>query len=248
MLNSKFDIFFKINKEVYHGVTIRAIHSKAELFYHYPWGSRTKSKYGHIGKKELLDGYLNDHISFHNNGNIHSKSRDGNKKKIYINKINPGLNVFNLNRGGFLPILVESFNLTDILSIEKRFKKVDFDEEAKSGIGFIDVKNLKYFSLLLISKCERVNPLELLKDHGFENLTIISPPIIMVDIFKNEEKKLSLENSSGFSTELLIIAVEEIWEEFSQRYINEKEGLGIPFSNTVCMPPMPLIEKMKNHN
>jgi len=247
MLNSKIDIFFRLNEELYHGLTIRATHGKAELFYHYPWGSKTNGKYGAIGEETLLDGYLPDHISFHTDGNIHSKARDGKKKKIYHNTLNPGLNVFDLERGHFLPILIESFNLEQGLPLEKRFKKVESIDLNKSGL--FEINGLNSFSILLISKCARVNPEKLLKDHGFENLTIIGSPIIMADIFKSEDKIASLSNSSEFSTQLVIVivVVKEIWEEFSN-ISHKKEGLGKPISNTVCMPPMPLIKKMKNNN
>lgn len=245
MLNSKIDIFFRLNEELYNGLTIRATYRKAELFYHYPWGSKTHGKYGAIGEEDLLDGFLPDHISFHTDGNIHSKARDGKKKKIYNNTLNPGLNVFDLKRGHFLPILIESFNIAKDFPIEKRFKKVESIDRNKSGL--FDINGLNSFSILLISKCARVNPEKLLKDHGFENLTIIGSPLIMADIFKSEDKIVSLSKSSGFSTQLLIVVVKEIWEEFSN-LSHKKLGLGKQISVTVCMPPMPLIGKMKNYN
>ncbi len=247
MLNSKFDIFFKIGNDNFLGASIRATHQKVELFYHYPWGSKSKATYSYIGDRESYEGYLPDHISFPKDGNIHSKARNGTKKKIYHNTLNPGINVFNLERGHFLPIFIESINLKDDNIIEKRFKKAESIDKTKSAL--LDITGLAYFSIILISKCERVNPQNLIKDHGFENLTIVGSPIILTDIFKDEDKKGTLSMSSGYATQLVIMVVQEVWNDVGKTMGVKKNGEnGIKFSTTICMPPMDLIGRMINMN
>lgn len=102
MSYSQYKLFFKIKGEIYYAGSIRTNHNKMELFYQYPFGSRTKSKVINADMT-LSEGYLPDHISFHNDGNIHSKAKDGSKKVIYHNQTSAGKNIFNLDRANYLP-------------------------------------------------------------------------------------------------------------------------------------------------
>ena len=79
MTISAFDMFFKIRNNYYSGGTIRVVPENAEMYLHYPWGSRDKATFKEIGAKQASPGYLPDHISFHRDGTIHAKAKNENK-------------------------------------------------------------------------------------------------------------------------------------------------------------------------
>lgn len=243
--NTEYKVFFKIKNEILFGASIRATHNKIELFYHYPFGSKSESEMENLETGEIDNGYLPDHISFHKDGNIHSKARNGKKKKIYFNDLNPGLNVFNLERAHYLPFFIESINISESRFIKKRFKEnVFFD--SKQDILF-DVSEYNSFSILLISKCEKVNPENIIKNEHLKHLKIIYGDIIL-GVFTKEDKNDNFEIHSSQNTDLMILLVENVWEKFPTiiHHINNDEG--IRFTTTVCMPPTELLGKMINLN
>jgi hypothetical protein len=245
MKNTEYRFFFKIKTQVLYGGSIRACHEKAELFFHYPYGSNVKCEVEAVGTGIIDDGYLPDHISFHTDGNIHSKGRDGKKKKIYFNKSNPGLNIFNLERANYLPFFVESINVSATRFLEKRFKEtVIFNPEQDI---LYDVTSLNSFSIILVSKCERLNPKFIVENEHFKQLTYIGADVIL-GVFTKEDKEQIFETNSSFNTDLVILLVENILEKFPTIIHDKNNDEGIGFTNTVCMPPAELLGKMINLN
>lgn len=245
MKNTEYRLFFKIKEQVLYGGSIRAIHEKAELFYHYPYGSNVETEVEVLGTGIIDSGYLPDHISFHIDGNIHSKARDGKKKKIYFNTLNPGLNIFNLERANYLPFFVESINVSEPRFVEKRFKKnITFNPNRDI---LYDVTTLNSFSILLVSKCERVNPTSIVENEHLKKLKYIGADVIS-GVFTKEDKEQNLETNSNFSTDLVILLVENIWEGFPTIIHHNNKDEGIRFTTTVCMPPVDLLGKMINLN
>ena len=239
MTISAFEMFFKIGKNHYSGGTIRVVHKNTEIYLHYPWGSRNKTTLKEIGANQASPGYLPDHISFHRDGTIHTKAKDGNKRVEYLNILKPSGNIFNLRRGSFVPIYLETINLSQESYIEKRFRKLPSGEIPAYSCW--DLTGLAQVSLILVSKCSSVNPSKLLSDHGFEKLTIIGKPSILCDLFTYQEKiNLSGGPLSTLSTELLIVLVKDGWFEPAPQYPGK-----VPVGVAVTMPPMELIGKMK---
>lgn len=185
----EYEFFFKIEKEIFYGGSIRVNPNNLELYYHYPWGSNSKTEVRGTQNKEVVNGYLPDHISFHKDGNIHSKARDGRKKKIYYNKTNPGFNIFNLKMKHYLPFFIDSFNISKNEYIHKRFEKNIYFEPL--GPNGFDVSKYNSFSIVLISYCEKVSIEYIFKDEALKNLNIISSCNIN-GIFTIDEKKKKL--------------------------------------------------------
>lgn len=186
-----------------------------------------------IQNKEITNGYLPDHISFHKDGNVHSKARDGKKKKIYFNKTNPGFNVFNLKPRNYFPFFINSINISEKKFIHKRFEKNIFFEP--QGPNCFDVSNYNSFSIVLISYCEKVTIENIFKDEMLKSLNIISSCNIN-GVFTKQDKENNFNTNSGFDTNLLIVIVEKVWGKFEEitHPINKEKG--ILFSNTVCLP------------
>jgi hypothetical protein len=59
MKNTEYRFFFKIKTQVLYGGSIRACHEKAELFFHYPYGSIVKCEVEAVGTGIIDDGYIN---------------------------------------------------------------------------------------------------------------------------------------------------------------------------------------------
>jgi len=243
MLNSGFKLFFLINDTPYHGATLRVTHEKVELFYHFPWGSKQETKVLDLDRERSDQGFLPDHISFHNNGTIHAKARDHLKKKIYHNPLNAGQNVFDLERAHFLPILLNSIDISKPSFIEKRFNKITSTNEISGPIW--DLSNLNSFSIIVISKCARLNPNTLVADHGFQNLKRIGSSAIMMDPFTFQNKRNITPNpKTEFNTEIIIMVVENVWDELPPQN-NVSSDM---FSCTVTLPPMNRIGQLPNNN
>jgi len=247
MANSAFEIIFKIGDGYYLAGTVRASHEKVELFFHFPWGSRQKSKYQEIGKNTIEHGCLPDHVSFHSDGSIHEKYQDYKKRKKYINKLKPGINVFNLSLGKFLPIYIESIRLSEETK-SKRLKLIPDPTEYQQQKSW-DVSKFEYVSIVLISKCAGVNPANLLSDHGFQSLTKIGKIPILANIFKvNDKTQLPEGSKSQFDTQLLLMIVQETWPEQEPKLIESKNDKYVLLCNSVTLPPMEIISKMINLN
>lgn len=245
MKNTEYRYFFKIEEEIFYGGSIRALHEKGELYFHYPHGSNSISEVENIELKTIEDGYLPDHISFHADGNIHSKARTGNKKKVYHNKLNPGLNVFNLNRANYLPFFLESINISEPRFIDKRFKKdVKFDPYKDF---LYDVSGLNSFSILLISKCQRLNPKFIVENEYLKKLKFFYADIIS-GIFSTEDKEKIFKDNSGFNTDLVIMLVENVWDKFPSIIHHKNNDEGKSYSTTICIPPVEKLGKMTNLN
>lgn len=242
MTISAFDMFFKIGEDYYSGGTIRVVHENAEIYLHYPWGSRNKTTLQEIRAKQALPGYLPDHISFHRDGTIHAKTKNENKRVEYLNRLKPSGNIFNLPLGSFVPIYLETINLTQELFIEKRFRKLSSGEIPPHS--YWDLTGLVQFSIILVSKCSSVNPSKLLSNHGFERLSVVGNPSILCDLFTYQEKvNLSEGSLSTRNTDLLVIVVMDGWSEPApQQYANNNK---VPVGVAVTMPPMQLIAKMQ---
>ncbi|MCK4922386.1 MAG: hypothetical protein KAS71_15140 [Bacteroidales bacterium] len=227
-----FNIIIKKEQKHYLISTIRTIPEKCELFYHFPWGSRTKGKYIPIDLTDENNGYLYDHISFHSDGKVHSKAKNDKKKKIYLNNLDIEKNIFNLERSHFLPFLVDSFFI-DNINNHSRFKEIDINQLRSFKIW--EIPKNKSFSIILISKCGLINPGKMIKDHGFERLTLIKKQIVLKDAFNKEI-------SNG--TDIVILLVEETWSERDQKEHNHSDLQ----NTTITMPPMKMIAEMKNNN
>ena len=132
MAVSAFEIFFAVNGKYYLGGTIRTSHDKSELFFHFPWGSRSPGLSKSVDATTALEGYLPDHISFQRDGQIHATRRDIRKKINYENSLALGLNPFNLPCGRFLPIYLESISMTSAAAIAARLRRVDPTQEQKN--------------------------------------------------------------------------------------------------------------------
>jgi hypothetical protein len=242
MTISAFEMFFKIGKNHYSGGTIRIVHENAEIYLHYPWGSRDKATLKEIGAKQASPGYLPDHISFHRDGTIHTKAKNENKRIEYLNRLKPSGNIFNLPLGSFVPIYLETINLTQELSIEKRFRKLPSGEILPHS--YWDLTGLVQVSIILVSKCSSVNPSKLLSSHGFKRLAVVGNPSILCDLFTCQEKiNLPGGSLSTRNTDLLIIIVMDGWSEPApQDSVTDKK---VPVGVAVTMPPMELIAKMQ---
>ncbi len=77
---SRLHVLLKTETQTLHCSTIGVEHDKIELFYQYPLGSNTKVTQGDIGKDYFEPAHFPDHISFHSDGTIHSKSRNERKR------------------------------------------------------------------------------------------------------------------------------------------------------------------------
>lgn len=238
-------IFFKIRTDILLGARIRTITDKVELFYHFPHGSNVEAELENIENGEVNDGYLSDHISFHTDGNIHSKAKNGEKKKIYLDEINIGLNVFNLERGHYLPFFIESIDISDIRFIKRRFKENVFYDPNKDILW--DVSKLNSFSILLISKCEKFNPHHIIQNEHLKNLKIISADIIL-SAFTKVDKQKNFKVHSNLNSDLMIILIENVWDKFTTVVHHVNKDLGENFSTIVCVPPIERIGKMINLN
>lgn len=244
---SAFDIIFLIKGNYYLGGTVSASHDQTELFFHFPWGSRRETTIRNIACKSSDSGYLPDHFSFHRDGTVHSKGRDGRKKVQYQNKFTLDINPFNLPRNHFQPIYLESISLKNEATIAHRLKRVGHRPER--GHGCWDVSDLSHFSLLLISMCERVNPQELLSRHGFELLQTVGSSHILANIFTAKQKDtLPSGCASGFDTRLLIAVVKQSWMQRPPENLTTAEMEPLLASVSVCMPPMEGIIQMRDLN
>lgn len=242
----EYEIFFKIKKEMFYGGSIRINQNKFELYFHYPWGSNSETEMRNIQHNEITNGYLPDHISFHIDGNIHSRARNGKKKKLYLDKTNAGFNVFNLATKHYLPFLIESINISDIKLIDRRFEKNEFFEP--QGPNCFDVSNYNSFSIVFISYCEKVTIENIFKDEMLKSLKIISSCNIN-GIFTKQNKERNFKTHSGFDTCLLVLVVEKVWGEFTEMIHHKNKDKGILFSKTICIPPKEeILKNMINFN
>ena len=244
-MNTEYKVYFKIEDTTYLGARIRATHDKVELFYHYPWGSNEQTEIENLEDSCIENGYLPDHISFHTNGIIHSKARNGKKKKIYINKLDPEMNVFNLKKNTYLPFFIESINISNQQYINKRFKEEEINDPQKNIL--FDITGLNSFSLILVSKCERTNPKSVIENESFQKLNIRYGDIIM-GAFSLTDKQKVFDNHTNFNTDLMILICENIFQPFNELEHHESGEIGMEFSTTICMPPIELIGKMVNLN
>jgi hypothetical protein len=243
---TEYELFFKIKKEMFYGGSIRISPNVMELYYHFPWGSNSKTEMEDIQTKEINNGYLPDHISFHKDGKVHSKARDGKKKKIYFNKTNSDFNVFDLKLGNYLPFFIDSINIEERRFIERRFEKNLYFEP--KGSNCFDVTNFKSFSIVLISYCEKVKIENIFKNEMIKSLKIISSCNIN-SIFTKKNKDKNLKTHSGLDTGLLILIVEKVWGKFEKitHHINKDEGT--EFSRTVCLASeSEILKNMINNN
>ncbi len=229
---TEYELFFKINKEMFYGGNINVIPNKMELFYHFPWGSNSKTEIKDNKTKGITNGCLPDHISFHKDGKVHSRARDGKNKKTHVNKAINDFNVFDLKMGNYLPFLIDSINIEEPRFIEKRFEKNIYFEP--KGSNCFDVTNFKSFSIVLISYCEKVKIENIFKNEMIKSLNIISSCNIN-SIFTKKNKDINFKTHSGLDTGLLILIVEKVWGNFekSTHHINKEEGT--EFSRTVCL-------------
>jgi hypothetical protein len=246
MANDAFQVVFKRGDTHYIAAEIRTPKDRVELFVHFPWGSRREATLQKESTNITQHGYMLDHISFHEDGTIHSKGRDGRKKLFHFNKLQPGLNVFNMARGRFLPIFVQSYNISTKRRIDEAMKSVV--PNLQDARNCWDVTGLDEFSFILISKCGKLHPGRLLENHGLQNLSIIGKPTVLRHIFLVEDKQgLSGGALSSASTDLLIVVVRNILDLTPATIPKEIEQCGPAFITAVCMPPMDMISKMAKH-
>lgn len=249
MQSSAFEIIVAINGNYYLAGTIRALHDQAELFFHFPWGSRNRARIHGMDGRPTEDGCLPDHISFHRDGSVHTRARNGKMKVTYQNRFDPGLNPFNLSRGQFLPIFLDSLFIGSEAAIAARLRKIQQPTNVQKERAW-DVSSLECFSILLISKCARVDPARLLANHGFDQLERVGTPAILADMFSAQEKaSLPTGSASSFDTQLLVLLVKQTWME--RPTPDQEASIGVDpllMSSTVSMPPMVGICAMRNLN
>ncbi len=247
MILSAFELVFKIGNDFYSSGTIRARHDRSELFFHFPWGSRKTASLQEIGTSTPEHGCMPDHISFHSDGTVHTKARDGNKRVKYFNKLDCGTNLFNLPRGQFVPIYLESLNIRHAIK-SGRLKQKSQPSIHEQRLSW-DLSGLQYFSIILVSKCARIHPERLLGDHGFQMLRRVGRPKILADIFTAEDKGRLQEGCvSGFDTQLMILIVEECWSIPAPPQPASTNGPASLVGPSISMPPMVEIARMKNLN
>ena len=224
--------------------TLRTNVERVELFYHYPWGSRSPALYHDGSMDEAREGYLPDHISFHCDGRVHSKARDATSKNKYFNTTIAEINPFNLDRGKFLPVLVESFNLDRTQLWDARCPPATGGQFPEGAVVY-DVSGLRSFSLLLVSSCARVNPQSLLGDHGLERLSYVGQPCCLEEVFTADEKRKAAGHSSAFATRLIVACVRETLplEEMAAN-----ESVACESSTTVVLPPIEMLGRMIDTN
>ncbi|MBW2661617.1 MAG: hypothetical protein JRD93_06450 [Deltaproteobacteria bacterium] len=235
----RFDIILRIEDKHYLFSTIRLLPEKVELFYHYSWGGRRVGTNQSEDGKHSMEGYLSDHFSFHADGQIHSKAKDDKKKKIYLNPLNAGSNIFNIDRGKFIPFIVDSALLNDSAECNPRLKLIDIADYPNCHVW--DVAGLKAFSIILVSKCSRINPELLIKNHGFENLTFIGRSVSLRFAFSKKNKQSISNKEVETATDILVMMVRQIWTK-----LPETPPVNCSYKGcTITMPPMDLIGKMK---
>jgi hypothetical protein len=244
-MNTPYNIYFKIDNDIYHGAQIRASHQKIELFYHYGNTRNKKVEFENLATGDISSGYLPDHISFHFDGQIHTKAKDSRKKKLYFNELKCDLNPFNLERNNWAPLFLESINISKQELVHSRFKRVTKNEAVNQSI--LDISELTSFSILLISKCSRVNPKGILSNEHISRLTLIGV-LIIADVFTAKEKAENFENSSGFSTEIMVLIVQNVFEEFSEIKSHSTGEIGEQVGISLMTPLIDSIGKMKNLN
>jgi hypothetical protein len=242
----EYPLYFEINNVSYYSGSIRALANSIELYYHFPWGSRSPSKYQDVRTNKIDNWHLPDHISFHKNGRIHTKLKDEKKKKLYLEPIEIEINPFNLERGHFLPIYLESFFVEDKEWVKKRLKP---ENPSFSNATVWNLNSIKNFSLLIISKCGSVDPLKMTQTNkGLNKLTFIDQPVVIQNFFTKEEKdKLPNGSKSERSTELIIMLVRETIPK-SKPIFDEKEGEGINVNTFHLIPTLEHLEMLTDIN
>lgn len=248
MQPSAFEIIVTIDGKYYLAGTVRVRHDHTELFFHFPWGSRVRGRIHGVDGRSAEDGCLPDHISFHRDGGVHTKARNGTMKVTYPTRFDLGLNPFNLPRGHFLPIFLDSLYVGSEAAIAARLRVIQPTDEQKKSAW--DVSSLKYFSIVIVSKCARVNPAKLLADHGFEHLERVGATAILADLFTAQNKaSLPTGSASAFDTQLLIFIIKETWMESPPLNLTTSLGTdALLISSTVSMPPLEGIRAMRNLN
>jgi len=244
-MNTPYNIYFQIDSNYYLGSQIRASNKKIELFYHYVTARNKKVDFEHLDTGQISSGYLPDHVSFHFDGQIHTKAKDSRKRKQYLSELKCEINPFNLERNNFTPIFLESINISDSQLIQNRFKLVERSETVNKPL--IDLTGLNSFSLILFSKCERTNPNAILENEHIRKLNSIVG-VQIKDVFSVDDKAQKFKNTSGFSTEIIVLAVQNIWEEFSKIEHHITGEIGKQGGNSVITPPIELLGRMVNLN
>jgi hypothetical protein len=244
-MNTPYNIYFKIDNDIYHGAQIRASHQKIELFYHYGNTRNKKVEFENLATGDISSGYLPEHISFHFDGKIHTKAKDSKKKKLYFNKLKCDLNPFNLERSHWAPLFLESINISKQDLVNQRFKKVIKSEAINQPLW--DLSGLTSFSILLISKCSRVDPKGILSNEHISRLTLIGG-LRIEDVFTAKEKEKNFEKTSGFSSEIMVLIVQNVSEEFSEIKHHSTGEIGEKVGISLMTPSIDLIGKMKNLN
>ncbi|MBR9847282.1 MAG: hypothetical protein GYB35_14800 [Algicola sp.] len=239
-------LYLKIDNENYYAGSIRVIPEKLEMFFHFPWGSKTTSEYQKFGESKIDNWNLPDHISFHSDGKIHKKLKGERDKKIYLQQVDCKMNFFNLNKANFLPLYLESFHLDNEGFMNQRFKP----ENPTKDCSFVwNVQNCKHFSLIFISKCGNVHPEWMVKNNlGLKNLTFLDQPIVIQKFFTKEERKSwSSEYNPEFDTELMILVVKETISQLKE-IEDSQYGTGINVNALQYVPSLNYLSMLKNIN
>jgi hypothetical protein len=128
--------------------------------------------------------------------------------------------------------------------MSKRLKPIDKAPDRGESYTF-DVSNFEAFSIVLISKCARVHPVRMLKDHGFEKLTYIGG-VYLSEYFTADEKEKTFPDSSGFGTDVICTVVSDIINGgFPCLNHPEFNETGLGSSNLVCLPKVSDLQKLK---
>jgi hypothetical protein len=244
-MNTPYSIYFKIGNEFYLGAQIRASNKKIELFYHYGNSKNKKSYLENLETGEMANGYLPDHVSFHFNGQIHTKAQNDKRKKFYFSEVKCDHNPFNLQRNHFAPIFLESINISNEELINLRLKKVEKEETFNQPL--VDLTEFNSFSIILFSKCERTNPNDILKDRNIIKLNSIVG-IRINNVFSAIDKAKKIEKTSGFSTDIVVLIVQNVFEHFTEIEHHTTGEIGTQSSISVVTPTIELIGGMINLN
>ncbi len=235
-------IVFRTKEKLLHAYNLNCPNNKIELYLHYLWGSNVDAQYQNVRTEKKLKGALADHISFHHDGHVHYKIRNEKGKVEYLERFQIGLNPFNLERNNYLPIYLESFDLSDYDFNNIRFKVIELIDN--SDIVF-NISDLKSFSILLVSKCAKVNPSIILEQLGLNQKLLIDEPLIITDFFTAKEKVQNLGSSlTEFNTELLIIVFRKIIPKTLLLYLEPNQEEIENLNTFRVLPQLKLINEM----
>lgn len=153
-INSNLDLIFQDGDSQFLALTLRVQQEPRELFVHFP--KTSKSTITYIEGEKKFKAFFFDHVSFHQDGNVHMTYKNDMKKKDHYPShklLTHGL--FEIEKGGFFPILAHGLRRSSNGKFET-VKKVE--NNIRKVVNVWDVSSLRECTIFLFAKCESVHP------------------------------------------------------------------------------------------